>query len=86
MRKNPRSWSLADAMARLSSSVDRALDSGPQVITRRGHPAVVVVSALEWSRAKTPRGRLSEFLSKSPLRNLRLDLQRLGDGPRALDL
>jgi antitoxin (DNA-binding transcriptional repressor) of toxin-antitoxin stability system len=29
-------WSVADAKARLSELLDRAIDSGPQAITRRG--------------------------------------------------
>lgn len=86
MSKPPHSWSLADAKARLSSVVERALHNGPQVITRRGRPTVVVVSAREWSRTKAPAGRLTEFLSKSPLKSLRLELERLEDGPRELDL
>jgi prevent-host-death family protein len=86
MRKSSYSWSLADAKARLSSVVERALHEGPQVITRRGRPTVVVVSAREWSRSRAPVGKLSEFLSRSPLKSLRLDLHRLQDGPRPLDL
>jgi hypothetical protein len=47
---------------------------------------VVVVSAQEWTRARAPRGRLSDFLAKSPLKSLKLDLERLGDPPRELEL
>ncbi len=35
------SWSLADAKAKLSEVVDRAMREGPQRITRHGRPAVV---------------------------------------------
>lgn len=85
MSKNTRSWSLADAKAHLSNVVECALDLGPQVITRRGRPTVVVVSARDWTRAQAPRGRLSEFLTKSPLRYLRGELERLDDGPREFE-
>lgn len=86
MTKLSRTWSLADAKAHLSNVVDRALSEGPQVITRRGHPTVVVVSAEEWPRANAPVSRLSDFLRHSPLRALRMDLERLHDAPRDLDL
>ena len=86
MTKLSRTWSLADAKAHLSNVVDRALSAGPQVITRRGHPTVVVVSAEEWARANAPLSRLSDFLKLSPLRSLRVDLERLRDAPRELDL
>jgi len=86
MTKLSRSWSLADAKAHLSNVVDRALSAGPQVITRRGRPTVVVVSAEEWARANAPQSRLSDFFKKSPLRTLRIDLERLRDSPRDLEL
>ena len=86
MPKLSRTWSLADAKAQLSNVVDRALNAGPQVITRRGHPAVVVVSAEEWARANAPTSPLSDFFWQSPLRSLRIDLERLRDSPRDLDL
>lgn len=36
-------WQLQEAKARLSELVDRALQGEPQVVTRHGHKAVVVV-------------------------------------------
>lgn len=43
-------WSLHEAKARFSAVVDAALAGAPQEVTRRGHPAVVVVSAEQWAR------------------------------------
>ena len=43
-------WSLQDAKARFSAVVDAALAGEPQRVTRRGRPAVVVVSAEDWDR------------------------------------
>ena len=40
-------WSVAQAKARLSEVIDRALKEGPQAITRNGRPAVVVVAIEE---------------------------------------
>lgn len=41
-------WSLQDAKARFSAVVDAALNGEPQVVTRHGRRAVVVVSAQEY--------------------------------------
>jgi antitoxin Phd len=38
------SWKLQDAKARFSEVVDRALHDGPQVVTRHGENAVVIVA------------------------------------------
>ncbi|MGJ5177755.1 type II toxin-antitoxin system Phd/YefM family antitoxin [Bradyrhizobium oligotrophicum] len=78
-------WTLAGAKARLSELVDRA-QSGPQVITRNGKPAVVVVSAEEWSRKTARKGTLAEFLLASPLRGADVDLDRTHDKPRDVEL
>ncbi|WP_308916573.1 type II toxin-antitoxin system Phd/YefM family antitoxin [Jannaschia sp. LMIT008] len=43
-------WSLQDAKARFSAVVDAAMAGEPQEVTRRGKPAVVVVSVEEWRR------------------------------------
>ena len=43
-------WSLQDAKNRFSAVVDAALEGTPQEVTRRGKPAVVVLSTLEYRR------------------------------------
>ena len=90
-RKNPmaphtRSWTLADAKAHLSEVVDNALKAGPQVITRHGRKAVVVVAAEEWERKTQRQGTLADFFAASPLRESGLEIERSQDGPRELDL
>jgi len=79
------SWTIAGAKARLSEVVDRAMQDGPQTITRHGRKAVVVVSAEEWERKSTRRGSLADFFANSPLRDSDLDLDRRVDEPRDLD-
>jgi prevent-host-death family protein len=78
-------WTVADAKARLSEVIERAQTS-PQVITRRGRPSAVIVSAEEWTRKTERKGSLAEFLLASPLRGAELDLTRVHDQPRDLDL
>ena len=78
-------WTVAGAKARLSEVIERA-QSDPQIITRHGKPSVVIVSAEEWARKTVRKGTLAEFLMASPLRDADLDLDRVLDQPRDLDL
>jgi prevent-host-death family protein len=77
-------WSVADAKARLSELLDRAIDSGPQAITRRGREIAVVVSAEEWHRKSARSGSLAEFFAASPLRDSGVVIERAH--PRARDV
>jgi len=86
MAQNAKAWTLADAKAHLSEVVESALKSGPQVITRHGRKAVVVVAAEEWERKTARRGTLADFFANSPLRESGLDLERSQDTPRDLEL
>jgi prevent-host-death family protein len=77
---------VAEAKARLSEVIDRAVNDGPQLITRRGREAVVVVSAEEWAAKTRREGTLSEFFRTSPLYDSGIDLERIRDEPREIDL
>jgi prevent-host-death family protein len=79
------SWIVADAKARLSEVIERA-QTDPQIITRHCKPSAVVVSAEEWARKTARKGTLAEFLLASPLRGADLDVDRLRNQPRDLDL
>ena len=45
-------WSLQDAKSRFSAVVEAASDGKPQVVTKHGKPAVVVVAAAEYERLR----------------------------------
>jgi len=79
-------WQLQDAKNRFSELVETALRSGPQVVTRRGQDAVVVVPAKTYRDLTHPRGSLLEFFARSPLRGTRLDLTRDKDTGRTVRL
>lgn len=79
-------WTVAEAKARLSEVIHRAQSSGPQLITRRGQTAVVIVGAEEWERKTRRSGSLAEFFASSPLRSSGLKLQRVKDRPRRINL
>lgn len=67
------SWKLQDAKARFSELLDTVLKKGPQVVTRRGVEAAVLVPMEEWRRLQqASRPGLKELL--------------LGAGPRFEDL
>lgn len=59
-------WQLQEAKQRLSEVVRRALREGPQVVTRHGKDAVVVVSLEEFERLKAKRGDFKRFLRSAP--------------------
>jgi prevent-host-death family protein len=79
-------WTVAAAKSRLSEVIELARSRGPQIITRHGRTAVVVVAAEEWERKTSRRGNLAEFFADSPLRASGLDLRRRKDRARKLDL
>jgi prevent-host-death family protein len=45
-------WPVQDAKARFSAFLDASLKEGPQVVTRRGVAAAVLVPIEEWLRLK----------------------------------
>ncbi len=67
-------WKLEDAKNRFSELVRRARAEGPQVVTRHGRDAVVVLGVDEFRELVEP-GNLVDFLVKSPL----ADALRCGD-------
>jgi prevent-host-death family protein len=79
-------WQLQEAKNQLSTVVENALTHGAQTITRHGEPVVVVLSASEFKKQQKPKEKLSEFFARSPLKGAKLDLKRIKDYPRDLDL
>jgi prevent-host-death family protein len=79
-------WQLQEAKSRLSQLVENALREGPQTITLRGKPAVVVVSFKEFQTLTRPSTPLREFFRQSPLYGADLDLERSQDLSREVQL
>ncbi len=79
-------WTVAEAKAKFSELIDRARETGPQKITRKGREAVVVVSVDEWEQKTRRTGNLAEFFAASPLRGSKLKASRSKGGMRKLDL
>lgn len=63
-------WTLQDAKNKFSAVVDAALAGQPQQVSRRGKPAVVVMSAEEYRRllnsVRQDRGSFAEHLLGFP--------------------
>jgi prevent-host-death family protein len=56
-------WPVADAKARFSELLETCLREGPQLVTRRGVEAAVLVSLAEWQRlAGSANPTLKELL------------------------
>jgi prevent-host-death family protein len=79
-------WTVAEAKAKFSEVLEKAVSRGPQAITRHGHLTAVIVSAEEWERKIRRVGNLAEFFAASPLRDSPLQLERAKDAPREIDL
>jgi prevent-host-death family protein len=85
-RVRPRSWQLQDAKNRFSEVVDEAIRNGPQIITRRGTEAALVVSSKDWARLAVRRSPLIEMLRRAPRAPGGLDVTRSKDTGRDVKL
>ena len=61
------SWQLQDAKSRFSEFLNAALKEGPQIVTRRGVEAAILVPIEEWRRMqRTYRPNIKELLLSGP--------------------
>lgn len=77
-------WQLQEAKSRFSELVSRTLTEGPQLVTRRGEEAVVVMAAADYRRLRAGPS-LMAVLNAAP-RGEPLDLARSGEPVRVLEL
>jgi antitoxin Phd len=59
-------WQLQEAKSRFSEVVDLTLTEGPQMVTRRGEEAVVILAADEYRRLSGQTPRLMDCLLNAP--------------------
>lgn len=69
-------WQLQEAKARFSEVVKSSRDEGPQVITVRGEPAAVLISKADYDRLVADKQSFVDFMRRSPLVGVDLDLRR----------
>ena len=82
-------WQVQTAKARFSEVFRLARTEGPQLITRQGKDAVVMMPAEQFdqliARARQPKS-LVQFFRESPLVGLELDFERNRDIGRKIEL
>ena len=81
-----KTWQLQEAKARLSEVIKKAAKEGPQNITVHGESTAVILSSAEYERLRQPRGSFVEFMRRSPLHGLELDLRRKQTLTREADI
>ena len=79
-------WQLQEAKNKFSNLVERAQQEGPQIVTKHGKEAVVVLSVDDYKKITKPKESLVTFLQKSPLGGVELDLSRDKNAPRDVPL
>ena len=79
-------WQLQDAKNKFSNLVEKAQHNGPQVVTKHGKDAVVVLSIEEYKKLIKPKTNLVKFFQSSPLVKEDLYLSRSKEIPRDIEL
>jgi len=79
-------WQLQEAKNKFSNLVEKAQRNGPQVVTKHGKEAVVVLSIDDYEKLTKPEEDLFVFLQNSPLSEMELNITRNKDVPRDVEI
>jgi prevent-host-death family protein len=79
-----RQWALQDAKAKFSELVNICLENGPQLVTRHGREAVVIMSVEDYEQTARTGKNLKDFFLSAPRVDLNIDRSR--DTGRELNL
>lgn len=79
-------WQLQDAKNKFSSLVEKAQKFGPQIVTKHGEEAIVVLSISEYKKLVKPKMNIIKFFQKSPLSDFEIDFKREKELPREITL
>jgi antitoxin Phd len=69
-------WQLQEAKNKFSRVIENAVNSGPQIITKRGVEVAIVISYAQYQKMIASRESLSAFFRNSPLTGTDLELAR----------
>ena len=83
---NKDTWQLQEAKNRFSEVVNKALEEGPQTVTRHGQEIVVILSKSDYARLIKSQTSLVDFFRQSPLVGIELNLDRDQSLPRDTEL
>jgi antitoxin Phd len=78
-------WQVQTAKQRFSELVERAVNEGPQIVTKHGRETVVVLDIAEYRRLRGQPMNFKEFLLSIP-KGDDLEIERSKDPPREIDL
>ncbi len=79
-------WPLQDAKNKFSSLVEQARHDGPQIVTKHGKEAVVVLSVDDYRKLVRPKTGLAQFFQNSPRADEKIDLTRSKEFSRDIEL
>ncbi len=66
--------------------VSQAQESGPQIVTKHGKEAVIVISIDEYNTLTKPKKGIAQFFQESPLVGEDIFTERSKEKPREVDL
>lgn len=79
-------WQLQDAKNKFSNLVEQAQQKCPQIVTKHGKEAVVIISIEEYKKLVKPKSNIVQIFQKSPLAKYDIELKRNTDIPRDIEL
>jgi prevent-host-death family protein len=79
-------WQLQEAKNKFSQVAEEAAVYGPQVVTKHGREAVVILGIDEYRRLTRRSASLVDFLQNSPLAGSELVVKRDGSTGREVEL
>jgi prevent-host-death family protein len=77
-------WQLQEAKAKFSELVQKAIDEGPQTVTRHGKPSVVVLATEQFDLMRKRQISLKDLLQSAPWHEL--EIERDKSYPREIEL
>ncbi len=83
---NDNTWQLQDAKSKFSQLVESAIHNAPQIVTKHGNNAVVVLSFDEYKKMIKPKQDLVSFFKNSPFCDTDIEITRNKDMPRDIEL
>ncbi|HOP23135.1 MAG TPA: type II toxin-antitoxin system Phd/YefM family antitoxin [Gammaproteobacteria bacterium] len=79
-------WQLQDAKNKFSKLVEAAMHNQPQIVTKHGDEAVIILSIEQYNKMIAPELDLISFFNNSPMKGFDLDIERQKDLPRDVEL
>jgi len=78
-------WQLQTAKSKFSVVVNKALEGTPQLVTKKGKPAVYIISVEEYEKLKGRRS-FKKLLLNSPHKTVDIPLDRQKDPGRSVEI